>query len=116
MVAAPGCGRRVAVLHGGRVFACRQCKRLAYRSQRETTDDRATRRADAIRRRLGWDAGILNGNGLKPKGMHWRTFDRLEREHDAHVNAALTSMAAKLGLLQGRLGEIDADMDRWRKA
>lgn len=48
---AVGCGRRVAVLHGGRVFACRQCNRLAYRSQRETTDDRATRRADMIRRR-----------------------------------------------------------------
>ena len=113
---AVGCGRRVAVLLGGRVFACRQCNRLAYRSQRETTDDRATRRADAIRRRLGWDAGILNGNGLKPKGMHWRTFERLQREHDAHVSAALAGMAAKLGLLQGRLGDIDAEMDRWRKA
>lgn len=98
-----GCGRRVAVLHGGRVFACRQCNRLAYRSQRETTDDRATRRADTIRRRLGWDVGILNGNGLKPKGMHWRTFERLQREHDIHVNAALAGMAAKLGLLRGQL-------------
>ena len=29
-----GCDRRVAVLFGGRVFACRQCNRAAYRSQR----------------------------------------------------------------------------------
>ena len=43
--------------------------------------------------------------------MHWRTFERLRREHDAHVNAALAAMSAKLGLLRGRLGEIDAHTD-----
>lgn len=101
-----GCGRRVAVLHGGRVFACRQCNRLTYRSQREADGDRATRRADSIRRRLAWEPGILNGNGLKPKGMHWRTFERLQGEHDAHVNAALAGMATKLGLLGSKLNEL----------
>ncbi len=110
------CGRRVAVLFGGRIFACRKCHALAYRSQRKAGDARSTRRADTIRRRLGWEAGILNGNGDKPKGMHWRTFERLQRDHDDHVNAALVGMSAKLGLLQGRLGEIDAEMDRWRSA
>lgn len=112
---AVGCGRRVAVLYGGRVFACRHCNRLDYRSQREADDDRATRRADTIRRLLGWEPGILNGNGLKPKGMHWRTFDRLQSEHDAHVGAALAGMAAKLGLLQGQLADIDLQMDEWRR-
>ena len=58
----------------------------------------------------------MHGNGWKPKGMHWRTFERLQREHDAHVSAALAGMSAKLGLLQGRLAEIDADMNLWRKA
>ena len=43
---AVGCRRRVAVLHGGRVFAWRQCNRRAYRSQREADDDPAARRAD----------------------------------------------------------------------
>ena len=38
---AVGCWRRVAVLHGGRVFACRQCNHLAYASQREADNDRA---------------------------------------------------------------------------
>ena len=41
----------------------------------------------------------MNGNGLKPKGMHWRTFERLQASHDFHGNAALADMAAKLGLL-----------------
>jgi len=109
-----GCGRRVAVLYGGRVFACRQCHRLAYRCQRETDDDRATRRADTIRQRLGWEPGILNGNGIKPKGMHWRTFERLQGEHDSHVYAALAVMTARLGLLQDKLSRLDRGMERWR--
>jgi len=109
-----GCGRRVAVLHGGRMFACRQCNDLAYRSQREADDDRATRRADTIRRRLGWEAGILNGNGWKPKGMHWRTFERLQAGHDTHYNAALAGMAAKLGLLRDCMG--GSDFPGWRAA
>jgi hypothetical protein len=106
-----GCGRRVAVLYGGRVFACRYCHDLAYRSQREAVDDRAIRRADTIRRRLGWEPGILHGNGWKPKGMHWRTFERLQVSHAAHFNAALAGMAAKLGVLRKQLDEIEDNTD-----
>jgi len=32
---AVGCGRRVAILYGGGIFACRHCYRLAYPSARE---------------------------------------------------------------------------------
>lgn len=92
---ARGCGRRVAVLFGGSVFACRHCHNLAYECQRETDDDRAARRADTIRRRLEWEPGILNGEGWKPKGMHWRTFERLKAEHDAFVNVSLMGMARR---------------------
>ncbi len=95
---ARGCGRRVAILYGGAIFACRHCYRLAYPSQRERDDDRAARRADRIRERLGWEPGILNGNGLKPKGMHWRTFERLTAEHDAFVQESLTGMAQRFGI------------------
>ena len=36
---------------------------------------------------------ILNGIGWeKPKGMHWRTFERLRIEHDAHAGRALAMM------------------------
>ena len=104
---AVGCGRRVAVLYGGSVFACRHCQRLAYKCQRETPDDRATRRADKLRDRLGWEAGILNGAGDKPKGMHWQTFWRMQASHDAHVMQALAGMSAKLGLTMARLERIN---------
>lgn len=104
---AVGCGRRVAVLHGGRIFACRQCHRLAYRSQRETDDDRATRRANTIRRRLDWEPGVLNGNGGKPKGMHWKTYWRLFSQQNQAQGEVLAGIATKLGLLRERLGDID---------
>jgi hypothetical protein len=49
---AAGCGRRVAILYGGGIFACRHCYQLAYPSAREDAGDRAARRADKLRARL----------------------------------------------------------------
>lgn len=99
----PCCGRRVAILYGGAMFACRRCYRLAYEVQREDDMDRIARRADAIRDRLGWEAGILNPDGWKPKGMHWRTFWRLKAAHDRLKGGALGAMAKRFGLLD-RIG------------
>nr|VFK12706.1 MAG: hypothetical protein BECKLPF1236B_GA0070989_103931 [Candidatus Kentron sp. LPFa] len=89
----------MAILYGGGIFACRHCYQLAYPSQRETGYDRMARQADRIRDKLGWEPGILNGNGWKPKGMHWNTFERLTAQHDAFVQVSLAGMAAKLNLL-----------------
>jgi hypothetical protein len=89
------------------VYACRHCHKLAYQTQREQPHDRACNRADTIRKRLGWEAGILNGNGSKPKGMHWQTFQRLQARHNDLVNQSLAGMAAKLGLTMARLGRIN---------
>ena len=97
----PGCTRRVAVLHGNRVFACRHCHQLAYSSQKETANDRAARRANKIRHRLGWEQGILNSKEWKkPKGMHWSTFMRLNREHDAFVSVTLAGMRDRLNWIK----------------
>ncbi len=96
---ARGCGRRVAILYGGAIFACRHCYQLVYPSQREKPWDRAARRADRIRDKLGWEPGILNGSEPwnKPKGMHQTTFDRLCRKHDCFENRALAGFAELLG-------------------
>lgn len=96
---ARGCGRRVAILYGGGIFACRHCYRLAYASAREDAGGRARRRAERIRERLGWEPGILNGQGPKPKGMRWRTFHRLIEEHDRLVNRSLHAVALELAFL-----------------
>jgi hypothetical protein len=96
---AVGCGRRVAILYGGSIFACRHCYRLAYPSAREDVCDRAARRADRLRARLGWEPGILNLKGTKPKWMRRRTFERLAAEHDQFVGRSLQAAALKFGLL-----------------
>lgn len=88
----PGCGRRVALLYGGPLFACRHCHDLTYASQREDTAARAARRAARLRQRLGWPAGMVNGEGGKPVGMHGRTFQRLRAGHAACVGAAVAGM------------------------
>ena len=93
------CSRRVAILYGKGIFACRQCCELAYPSQREAGDDRAARRANRIRDKLGWKLGILHGKGWKPKGMHWSTYGRLTAEHDAFVQTTLEGLASRFGLL-----------------
>lgn len=92
----PCCGQRVAILYGGEVFACRRCYRLAYPVQRESESDRAIRRADAIRMRLGWEPGIANPRGGKPKGMHWSTYFRLSADHERQVGVALNGIVRKL--------------------
>ena len=62
-----------------------------------------TRRADKLRERLKWEDGVLNASGGKPKGMHWRTFERLRARHDIFVGQVITSMDVKLGLLRREL-------------
>ena len=96
----PRCSKRVAVLYApGRYFACRQCGGLGYATQREGAGDRASTRADKIRKRLGWEAGILNGDGGKPKGMHWKTYQQLKSHHDALVQVSFQDIGRKLGYL-----------------
>ena len=96
----PQCTKRVAVLYArGKYFACRNCYGLAYATQKEGAGDRAASRAEKLRKRLGWEAGILNGNGGRPKGMHWATYERLTNDHDALVQVSFRDMAVKFGFL-----------------
>ena len=96
----PQCSKRVAVLYApGRYFACRHCGGLGYATQKEGAGDRASTSADKLRKRMGWEAGILNGDGCRPKGMHWVTYQRLKSKHDALVQVSLYDISRKLGFL-----------------
>lgn len=92
----PCCGRRVAILYGGKSFTCRHCHQLAYASQRENRFYRALRRARKIQDRLGWNGPC---GWEKPKGMHRRTFERLEQEHGQYDRRCIQAMAERLNLL-----------------
>ncbi len=95
---ARGCEKRAAILYGGSIFACRHCYRLAYQSQREMFSDRVSRKANKIRTKLHWGPGILNGEGIKPKGMHWKTYERLCVEHEVLVRLSLMDAVSRFGI------------------
>lgn len=79
------CDKRVAIVYGGSIFACRACHHLAYQSQRESKLDRLTNRADKIRAKLSWTRGVLNGTESKPKYMRWHRYWKLYNEHEKQV-------------------------------
>jgi hypothetical protein len=91
----PCCGRRVSVLYGGKTFACRHCHNLAYDCQREEVHSRLRNRELKLRDRLGWKSYKY---GPKPKGMHWKTFERLKEEQALFNMAAWGALAEKFKL------------------
>ncbi len=83
----PECESRAAVLYRpkrtrgkravsakDRTFKCRRCHNLVYPSQREDWESRMLRKAHKMWIRVGGQ------NSDKPKGMHWRTYNRLVSE------------------------------------
>jgi len=103
------CGHRVTKLHGaGTYFLCRHCYRLAYASQREDRYDRALRRANEIRMQLGGEPGTASVFPPRPKGMHHRTYERLQF---AALNAEIQA-EERLALLFARLQRSDRRSDR----
>jgi hypothetical protein len=48
---------------------------------------------------MGWEAGILNGDGGKPKGMHWKTYQWIKNRHDELVQVSFHDIGRKLGFL-----------------
>lgn len=79
----PITGERIGKLYippGGDIFASRKAWRLGYHSQRIAGRDRAFEALFRLQRRLecpqGWEQPIR-----RPKGMHRRTYARLEDEY-----------------------------------
>jgi hypothetical protein len=100
------CGRRVALLYGaGEKFACRRCYGLAYASQQESLNHRGLEKAQKIRIRLGGSPNMLEAFPEKPKGLHWRTYDRLRRAHD---------IAQEHSMIGGVIKRARAPLSRWR--
>ncbi|MGA8696338.1 MAG: hypothetical protein WB689_21350, partial [Xanthobacteraceae bacterium] len=67
--------------------------------QQESAHERGLGKAQRIRMRLGGTANMLDDFPEKPKGMHWRTYERLCRVHDgarARSIVGLTGFAKRL--------------------
>lgn len=100
----PRCHRRCLVLYGGSYFRCRKCQNLAYASQNHDACDQASENARKIRRRLGDDGNFDDPFPPKPKGMHWRTYEKLERQCEIHENQVAAQFMHLLSRLEGRVG------------
>ena len=90
------CGQQVATLYSpsGQPWACRHCHRLTYATRQAVPRDRNLLRAQRIRQRLGGSPNMLEDFPPKPKGMHWRRYDRMRNVHDRASNHYL-GMAAR---------------------
>lgn len=89
----PICQTRVAILYlVSGLFRCRHCHNVPYSSQQEGYLDRMARKAKKIRRKLDigvewWGADCLSDPIFeKPKGMRWRTFERLKQAENHAQN------------------------------
>jgi len=78
----PSCSKRVSVLYCAGRYVCRGCIGANYQSQLETKTDRIYSKLNALRERLGWSVGIINGIGGKPHYMHHSTYERLINEYE----------------------------------
>lgn len=72
------CGKRCRILYGGTYFRCRRCYGLHYESQYEPHYCRAASQAHELRARLGQNGSLDEPFPARPKGMHWKTYRRLE--------------------------------------
>jgi hypothetical protein len=97
---ANGCSRRVGFLYGGRIFACRHCYNLSYDSQNEAIHSRMLTKAQKIHKKLG-GSGCTMDYVSKPKGMHWKTYNRLKHKMDHYDNASMMMVAKKFGMIDG---------------
>jgi hypothetical protein len=98
------CGRSVAKLYiAGRLFACRHCYQLAYASQQEPARLRGLKKSQKIRMRLGGSGNMLEDFPEKPKGMHWRTYERWSRVHDLARERSTIGLMGAMERLNRRL-------------
>ena len=92
----PKCGRRVAILYGGKNFYCRICRNIAYPSENEAKPNRLLRKANKIKKRLKCEPGVQSKIIFKPKGMHQKTFDRLRRQVEILEMEGVNQLFSKL--------------------
>jgi hypothetical protein len=103
------CGRRIIKLHlSRRYFLCRHCNQLAYASQYERPWQRALRRANKLRQRLGIAVGIAEPFPDKPKGMWVRTFGCLL---DEILQAEILANEAQANRIKWLLEQVEDDLE-----
>jgi hypothetical protein len=94
------CRKGCRVLFGGSYFRCRRCHGLKYEAQYEPRWLSGTSRAQKIRERYGGSGSLDEPFPEKPKGMHWRTYDRLTAQDERLTAIWARGMIDKFGLFR----------------
>lgn len=96
------CDRRVQKLYlppGATYFGCRNCYQLGYRSRNVDSKTGAMDKAVRLRMKLGGSASLCERFPPKPKGMWWRTYDRLANLADQAEGDSLRCLSLRLDRL-----------------
>ncbi len=109
--ACPGCELRCAALYlppGATRFRCRTCHKLAHGTQQMDAHDRHMHRIRVIERQLGAEGQYSPFRvPPKPKGMHWRTYQRLHEAFLKHEVERNKYLAASFERLTARFEKLD---------
>jgi hypothetical protein len=101
----PRCGRRILELALGKErFRCRSCLGIVHASSQEGPTDRAMRKANKLRKRLGAEPG-LDSWYRRPRHMRQTTFEKIDariQAAEAEVNDAHIRLLGRLGRLEKR--------------
>lgn len=103
----PHCFKRVAVLYIDEKIACRTCYNLNYTSQQQTKGTWQQRdRMNKVRGKLDWPLfkDVYVWQRIKPKGMHYKTFYQLCREHDFYERSYLDAFGESINRLERMIG------------
>lgn len=94
----PGCASRMGTLclHQNR-FLCRHCLGLPYRSQSSSKYDRQIQKVHKLRARIVSEI-------RKPKGMHWKTYQRLRQRYDEAETVASRGLYDRITKLEQMTG------------
>lgn len=99
-IVCPSCQRRCRVLYGGRHYRCRTCYRATYESQYERIRVPGLASAERVRHRLGAQPGFIHPFPDKPKGMHWRTYRRLQEQDWAATEKLEAALAGRMTMIR----------------
>ncbi len=96
----PSCDRRCAIIYrkgDGPLWGCRVCMNGRYLSEHLSTNDRKLHKAIKIREMLGQrEGGIMAPFPSKPKGMHWKTYNKIRGISQAIEREILLKAQAEL--------------------
>lgn len=97
----PQCDRRCAILYP---VACRKCRGLHYYTEHLSLQDRATVKAQHLRRRIGGTGNLSDPIPPKPPWMRWHTYFAARAAIQRADQMHLAAMMACLDRIRGFRG------------